>query len=140
MPCIRGDALRPGDFSPLSCLAIFLFLVRPHTPHVNMCHIHTGVVSSSHLQLIVVRALKIYKERTKEDLFAHPLAAQLRACRSPSDILLVLQQVQVHNQSRCSHERLTHYLDPTVNVLYTFSRALEDGVGLVCLRTDRTLF
>ena len=101
-----------------------------------MPHIHTTVVSSSHFQLIVIRALKAYKERTKKDLFAHPLAAQLRACNTTGAILLVLQhQVQIHNQLRYSHERLTHYLDPAVNVLFTFSLALEEGIGLVCFRT-----
>ena len=97
-----------------------------------MPHIHTTVVSSSHFQLIVIRALKAYKERTKKDLFAHPIAAQLRACNSPGAILFVLQQqVQAHNRSQYSHERLTNRLDRTVNVLYAFCRAL----GLVCFRT-----
>ncbi|KAI0272946.1 hypothetical protein BGY98DRAFT_1189114 [Russula aff. rugulosa BPL654] len=97
-----------------------------------MPHTHTSVVSSSHSQLIVIRALKTYEKGTMIDLFTHPLAAQLRACNSPGSILLMLQQqVQAHNRSpsRCSHERLTHYLDPTVNVLYTFSLVLEEGVG-----------
>jgi hypothetical protein len=131
---IRGDALRGCAqcfFAPQWSLEFSHILLT-----FNMPHIHTSVVSSSHFQPIVIRALKRYKERTKDDLFAHPLAAQLRACNSPSAILLVLQQqIQVHNRSRCSHERLTHCLDPTVNVLYTFSRVLEDGVGLVCFRT-----
>jgi hypothetical protein len=101
-----------------------------------MPHFHSSVLSSSHFQLIVIRALKTYKMRTKKDIFAHPLAAQLRACNSPGAILLVLQQqVQARNQSRRSHERLTLCLDPTVNVLYTFSRALEEGVGYVCFGT-----
>ncbi|KAF8492980.1 hypothetical protein F5888DRAFT_1726120 [Russula emetica] len=96
-----------------------------------MPHIHTSVVSSSRFQLIVIRALKRYEKRTKEDIFAHPLAAQLQACNSPDAILLVLQQqVQVHDQSRCSHERLTRCLDSTVNILYAFSLALEEGAGL----------
>ncbi|KAI0272945.1 hypothetical protein BGY98DRAFT_1099667 [Russula aff. rugulosa BPL654] len=96
-----------------------------------MPHIHTGVVSSSCFRLTVIRALKTYQNHTKKDLFAHPLAAQLRACNSPDAILLVLQQqVQVHDQPRCSHERLTYCLEPTVNVLYSFSLALEKGVGL----------
>lgn len=101
-----------------------------------MPHIHASVVSSSYFQLTVIRALNAYQNHTKKDLFAHPLADQLRACNSPDAILLVLQrQVQVHDQPRCSHERLTHCLEPTVNVLYTFSLALEKGVGLVWLRT-----
>ena len=103
-----------------------------------MPHTHTSVVSSSHFQfqLTVIRALKTYKNRTKNDLFAHPIAAQLRACKSPDAILLVLQQqVQAHNnQSRCGHEKLTHCLEPTVDVLYTFSLVLEGGVSFVRLR------
>ena len=124
--------LRPVIFRP--SVVLFLFLDFSHILlTLNMPHIHNTVVSSSHFQLIVIRALKTYEMRTKEGLFAHPLAAQLQACNSPGAILLVLQQqVQVHNRSRYSHERLTHCLDPTVNVLHTFSLALEEGVGLVC--------
>lgn len=101
-----------------------------------MPHIHASVVSSSYFRLTVVRAFETYQNRTKKDLFAHPLAAQLRACDSPDAILLVLQQqVQVHDLHRCGQERLTHCLEPTVNVLYTFTLALEKGVDLVRLRS-----
>ena len=124
----------PSDFSPLSGPTPLLGVLA-YTPHgltLNMPHIHTSVVSSSHFHLIVIRSLKTYKERTKKDLFAHPIAAQLRACNSPGAILFVLQQqVQARNQSQYSHERLTDRLDRTVNILYAFSRAL----GLVCFRT-----
>lgn len=101
-----------------------------------MPHIHSGVVSSSCFRLTVIRALKTYQSHTKKDLFAHPLAAQLQACDSPDAILLVLQQqVQVHDRPRCSHERLSYCLEPVVNVLYSFSLTLEKGVGLVCFST-----
>jgi hypothetical protein len=72
---------------------------------------------------------------TKSDLLAHPLAAQLQACDSPGAVLLVLQQVQELNHSRASDERLSRWLDPTVNVLYALSGALGEGVGLVCFNT-----
>lgn len=103
-----------------------------------MPHIRTDAVSSSHLQLTVIRALKTYKKHTKKDLFSHPFAAQFRAYNSPGTIRLVLQwqiQMQGLSQSQCGHERLARCLEPTVNLLYTFSLALEEGDGLVCFRT-----
>jgi len=101
---------------------------------VRMSHSHTAAAASSpNFQLIFNNALEAYKKRTKNDLLAHPLAAQLQTCNSPSDVLLILQQqVEELNQSRNSDGRLTKWLDPTVNVLYAFSGALGEGVGLVC--------
>jgi hypothetical protein len=101
-----------------------------------MSHSHHVASTSSpkgpNFQLIFNNALKAYEKRTKNDLLAHPLAAQLQACGSPSAVLVVLQQqVQELNQSRSSDERLTNWLDPTVNVLYALSSALGEGVGLV---------
>ena len=100
-------------------------------------HTHPTTTSSSNFQLIVDNALKTYEKRTKKDLLAHPLAAQLQACDSPSAILSILQQqVQVLEKSSGSRDdRWTKWLDPTVNVLYAFSATLGEGVGLVCLRT-----
>jgi hypothetical protein len=102
-----------------------------------MSHIHaTASSSASNLQLIINDALKTYKKRTKNDLREHPLAAQLQTCDSPSAILAVLQQqAQGLDQSRSSDGRWTKWLDPTVEVLYTFSNILGAGAGLVSLRT-----
>ena len=92
--------------------------------------------SSSNFQLMIDNALNKYKQRTKNDLRAHPLAAQLESCDSPSAILAVLQeQVLGLDQSRSADERWTKWLGPTVNVLYAFSSSLGSGVSLVCLRT-----
>jgi hypothetical protein len=96
--------------------------------------------SSSNFQPIINNALNKYKSRTKNDLLAHPLAAQLESCNSPSAILLILQeQVQGLDQSRSTDERWTKWLDPTVNVLYAFSSILGSGASLVCLRTRTCL-
>jgi len=77
-------------------------------------------------------ALKAYEKQTKNDLLSHPLAAQLQACPSPSSILIMLQQqVQQLSRSRTSDDRLTKWLDPTVNVLHAFSETLREGVSLV---------
>jgi hypothetical protein len=99
-----------------------------------MSHTPPTTTSSSNFQLIFNNALKAYEKRTKKDLVAHPLAAQLQACDSPSAILGVLQQqVEDLNQSRSTDERWTKWLDPTVNVLFTLSATLGEGVSLVCL-------
>jgi fungal STAND N-terminal Goodbye domain len=96
--------------------------------------------SSSNFQLFFNNALKAYEKHTKKDLLAHPLTDQLQPCDSPAAILTVLQQqVQELNQSRTSKERLTKWLDPTVNVLFAFSGMLGAGVGMVCLRTRSRL-
>jgi hypothetical protein len=76
--------------------------------------------------------MKEYKKKTKKDLLAHPLMAQLQTCNSPTDILAVLRtQVQQFEQSTSGDDKLTTWLTPTVNVLYAFSGVLGAGVGLV---------
>ena len=97
-----------------------------------MSHNHSSSTSSN-FRLIFDNALKTYKKSTKQDLLKHPLANRLQACNSPSSILAVLQeQVQQLNESQRSNSK---WLDPTVNVLLTFSEALGEGVGSVCFRT-----
>ncbi|KAI9436589.1 hypothetical protein H4582DRAFT_2129846 [Lactarius indigo] len=88
--------------------------------------------SSSNFQSIFYTALKAYEKKTKKDLLAHPLAAQLQACNSPADILVILQdRVRELDQSRSADERLSRWLNPTIDVLYAFSATLGEGVGLV---------
>jgi hypothetical protein len=100
----------------------------------------TTTSSSSNFQLIFNNALKAYEKRTKKDLLAHPLAAELQNCNSPSEILAVLhQQVQGLDQSMSSDDRWTKWLDPTVNVLYMLSKTLGEGISLVSLRTRTRL-
>jgi hypothetical protein len=94
-------------------------------------HSNPMASSSSNFQLTINNALDSYKKRTKNDLLSHPLATQLQFSKSPSEILAVLQeQVQGRlDQSKRSDERWTRWLDPTVNVLYTLSKTLGEGVG-----------
>ncbi|KAH9035903.1 hypothetical protein EDB85DRAFT_2143394 [Lactarius pseudohatsudake] len=88
--------------------------------------------SSSNFQSVFNVALKAYEKKTKKDLLAHPLTAQLESCNSPADILLVLQErVNELDQSRSADERLSRWLNPTIDVLYAFSAILGEGVGLV---------
>ncbi|KAF8260076.1 hypothetical protein EI94DRAFT_938712 [Lactarius quietus] len=87
---------------------------------------------STNFETIFTAALKAYSKQTKRDVTSHPLATQLQSCDSPISILAVLRtQVQAFNQSQISDERLTKWLDPTVNVLYAFSQTLGNAVGLI---------
>jgi hypothetical protein len=104
------------------------------SPHFTMSQAQSAYAStsSSNFQSIFNASLKAYEKKTKNDLLAHPLAAQLQACKSPSDILAVLQEkVKEFDQSRSADERLSQWLNPTINVLFSFSATLGAGVGLV---------
>ncbi|KAH9053695.1 hypothetical protein EDB87DRAFT_202491 [Lactarius vividus] len=88
--------------------------------------------SSSNFDSIFKTAFKAYKKQTGQDITSHPLAAQLKTCDSPDAILAVLKaQAEEFEQSRRDDERLTKWLNPTVNVLYAFSATLGEGIGLV---------
>ncbi|KAI9461935.1 hypothetical protein BJY52DRAFT_165874 [Lactarius psammicola] len=92
----------------------------------------TSSTSSTNFETIFTAALKEYKKQTKKDIASHPLATQLQSCNSPGAILAVLRtQVQAFDQSQSADEKLTKWLDPTVNVLYAFSAVLGNGVGLI---------
>ncbi|KAH9175533.1 hypothetical protein EDB89DRAFT_1882677, partial [Lactarius sanguifluus] len=88
--------------------------------------------SSSNFRAVFVSALREYEKKTKTDLHTHPLATQLQSCQSSSDILALLHdKVNEFDQSRSHNERLSSWLGPTINVLYTFSATLGEGVGLI---------
>ena len=111
-----------------------------HLAFTLMSHTHSTTASSSssspNFQLIINKALDTHKKRTGKDLRAHPLTAQLQACDTPGAILAVLQpQVQALDQSRNADEQCAKWLDPTINVIYTFSNIIGAGVGLVCSGT-----
>ena len=98
-----------------------------------MSQTHPPATLFSKFQLIFDIALKEYQRRTKDDLLTHPLATQLQQCDSPNSIRAVLQrQVQDLEMSQASDERLTKWLDPTINVLSALSVTIGDVVGLVC--------
>ncbi|KAH8979309.1 hypothetical protein EDB92DRAFT_1814712 [Lactarius akahatsu] len=97
-----------------------------------MSHSPLPSTSSSNFDSIFRTAFKAYKKRTGQDITSHPLAAWLKTCDSPDAILAVLRaQVEEFDQSRRDDERLTKWLNPTVNVLFAFSATLGEGVGLV---------
>ena len=90
--------------------------------------------SSSNFQSIFNASLQAYDNKTKNKLLDHPLATQLQSCDSPNVVVSVLQDlIQQFDRRRTNDERLKNWLNPTVNVLYTFSATLGEGVGLVSL-------
>ncbi|KAH9052695.1 hypothetical protein EDB87DRAFT_1581537 [Lactarius vividus] len=97
-----------------------------------MSHTSSTTAASSRFQNIFNAALKSYQKQTKKDLIAHALASQLQSCDSISAILAVLRdQVREFDQAHSDDESLTKWLITTVNVLYAFSPAVSEGVGLV---------
>ena len=94
----------------------------------------TTAESSSRFQSLFQTALKSYQKQTKTDLIAHPLVSQLQSCDSTAAIVAILQdQVQVLDKSRSGDERLTKWLNPTVNVLSAFSATVSGGVSVVLM-------
>ncbi|KAI0269098.1 hypothetical protein BGY98DRAFT_1190386 [Russula aff. rugulosa BPL654] len=94
-----------------------------------MSHANPTTSSSPNFQLIFNNALDAYKKRTKNDLLAHPLVIQFQTCTSSSAVLALIHQ-QIQGLQR-GDDRLTKWLDPTVRVLYAFSKTLGEGVNLV---------
>jgi hypothetical protein len=88
----------------------------------------TPSTSASHEdhQSLFDNALKIYQKKIGEDL---PLRLKLESCHSPDAVLTALREQFDRSLSR--DERLTRWLDPTVNVLWTFSVAVGVAVSLV---------
>src|SRR6201996_3437061 len=81
---------------------------------------------------IFEKALEEHKKKTGNDLTTHPLAAQIQGCDSPGAILTVLEgKANELNQSRSSDERLTKWLNPTVNILNALSVTLGQGIATV---------
>jgi hypothetical protein len=88
--------------------------------------------SSSNYQSIFDNAIEAYKRKTKSDLRSNPLLDKLQKCDSPNAVLDILyQQIPGFDRSCDTDEKLTSWLNPTINVLYTFSGVIGGGIGLV---------
>ncbi|KAF8467476.1 hypothetical protein DFH94DRAFT_848266 [Russula ochroleuca] len=57
---------------------------------------------------------------------------RMKSCDSPTTILSILQDfIQQFDRRRRSDEKLTSWLNPTINVLYAFSSTVGQGLGLI---------
>jgi len=109
--------------------------LRPFTSPFNrekMSQTPASTSSNSTYQSIFDNALEAYKNKTKKDLRSHPLFAKLEACNSPDAVLTTLRdQIPQLDQSRSIDDKLTKWLNPTVNVIYNFSQVIGGGASLV---------
>ena len=88
--------------------------------------------SISNFTAIFEAASHEYKTLTKQDLATHPFAAELQGYNSPDSILNVFRdQAQAFDKFRKTDDRLMEWLTPIVNILFTFSESLGEGIGLV---------
>ena len=92
--------------------------------------------SISNFTAIFDAALQEYKTLTKNDLATHPFAAAIEDRNSPDSILNVFRnQAQAFDAFRKGDDKLIALLAPIVNILFTFSETLGEGVGLVSLHS-----
>ena len=91
--------------------------------------------SISNFTAIFHAASQEYKSLTKKDL-THPFAAAIEDPNSPDSILNVFRnQTQAFEAFQKGDDKLIAFLTPIVNVLFTFSETLGEGVGLVSLHS-----
>jgi hypothetical protein len=98
------------------------------------------VSSPSNYQSIFDSALQVYKRKTGKDLTLDPLLRSLETCHSPDAVLDLLRaQILEPGQPQSSGNKFTTWLDPTVNVLNSFSATIGGFVGLVSLKSSQDL-
>jgi hypothetical protein len=95
-----------------------------------------GLSTGSHYQSIFDRALESYEKKTGKDLTSIPLFRKFESCSSPGDVITLLrEQFSMLDRSRSGSdsEKLTNWLNPTVNAVNAFSGTIGGSVGLVRL-------
>ena len=96
-----------------------------------MSHNLPQTSSSENYQAIFDNALETYKRKTGNDPVSDPLFRRIESCDSPDTVVDVLrEQIPGFDQSA---NRLTTWVKPTINVLYTFSSTVGGAVSLVSI-------
>lgn len=92
----------------------------------------TATSSASNFVSIFEAASKEYKKLTGQDLNMHPFSVVFDSCDSADAVLSIFRkQAQIFDEIRKGDDRVIKWLDPMVHILFTFSAALGEGVGLV---------
>ena len=90
----------------------------------------TTDTSTSNFPAIFEAASHEYRTLTREDLETHPFASTLEGYNSPDLILDVFRkQAKAFDKFRKGDDKLIVILSPIVNILFTFSETLREGVG-----------
>ena len=88
--------------------------------------------SSSHFKSILDTALGKYKSKTGNDLTNNSLAKELQSCESAKAVLDIIQrEARAFDKFRDGGKSLMKWIGPSVDVLYTISGTLGQGVSLV---------
>ena len=96
--------------------------------------IQTTDPSTSNFAAIFDAASREYKALTKQDLATHPLAAAIEGYNTSDAILNIFRkQTSAFDKFCKGDDKLMEYLGPIVNILFTFSETLGEGVSLVSL-------
>jgi hypothetical protein len=96
--------------------------------------------SSSHLGSMLDVALTEFKESAGKDLLSHPHAIELQCCDSVDGILAILQRrSNTFEKLKDGNRGLMKYISSSVNILYSISATLGDGVSLVRLGKELSL-
>jgi len=89
-------------------------------------------LSTSNFATIFEAASSRYKTLTGQDLGTHPFAVALESYNSPDSVLEVFgKQAQTFHRFRKGDGKLIAYLTLIVNMLFTLSATLEEGIDLV---------
>src|SRR6267154_6676183 len=92
----------------------------------------TTDLSTANFNAIFDAASNEFKTLTKQDLETHPFAAAFENSNSPDSVMNVFRkQAQAFDKFCKGDDKLMAWLTPIVNILFTFSGTLGEGVGLV---------
>ena len=92
----------------------------------------TTDLSTANFTAIFDAASSEYKRLTKQDLEAHPFAVAFENSNSPDSVMKIFRkQAQAFDKFRSGDDKLMAWLIPIVNILFTFSGTLGEGIGLV---------
>jgi hypothetical protein len=96
----------------------------------------TTDLATANFTAIFDTASNEYKTLTKQDLDTHPFAAAFENSNSPDSVMNVFQkQAQAFDKFRKGDDKLMKWLTPIVNILFTFSGTLGEGIGIVSIRS-----
>lgn len=93
-------------------------------------------LSAANFTAIFDAALDEYKSLTGQDLPSHPFASAFENSNSPNSVLDVFRkQAQIFDKFRKGDDKLMAWLTPIVNILFTLSGTLGEGIGLVSIQS-----
>jgi len=95
----------------------------------------TTDLSTTNFTAIFDAASNEYKTLTKQDIETHPFAAAFENSSSPDSVMNVFRkQAQAFDKFRNGDDKLMAWLTPIVNILFTFTGTLGEGIGLVSIQ------